>query len=264
MRYIDSIGIHYSDSPDVSMATIREWHQNIGYLMEGYHKGIRLSGIVERGRPDAMIGAHCLRYNSTSLGVVVMGSDGMPWYPHNSQMLSLRYVLLDWMKTYDISPSGIFLHRERYPTACPGRLTRAQVLALLDVPAMPERVPEIIEEEGPMIGITYQGRGHQQRHEAGGFFSGGNDLGEGTMLFDAWRKKGGYARDTVVHLWLIPEDIHQKSVEVEIELDDNRQKSVIINTDSIVGAFRWMAYGQSKDKTESHDFNCSAQQVYLS
>ena len=137
MRKIDKIFVHYTDSADVSAATIRAWHLARGYIDIGYHKVIRRDGSLEIGRPEAVIGAHTKGYNTTSLGVVVTGSNREPWYPAASQYTGLATELKDWEARYNIPPANIFFHREKNPTSCPGRLDKSKLFALLgQVPIM--------------------------------------------------------------------------------------------------------------------------------
>lgn len=131
MRDINAIVIHYTDSADVSAAIIRQWHLARGWQDIGYHKVIRQDGSVEPGRPESIIGAHTKGSNTGSLGVVLTGSDRESWYPAPEQMASLQAVLREWMARYRIPASNIFLHREKTPTSCPGRLDKAKVLRLL-------------------------------------------------------------------------------------------------------------------------------------
>ncbi len=60
-------------SLDVGVKEIRQWHKNQGWEDIGYHFVIRRDGRVEKGRPVDMIGAHVAAYNSTSVGVCMVG-----------------------------------------------------------------------------------------------------------------------------------------------------------------------------------------------
>jgi N-acetylmuramoyl-L-alanine amidase len=70
------IAIHCSathPSQNVGAAEIRRWHRARGWVDIGYHFIIRRDGIVERGRPQNTIGAHVEGFNSTSVGVCLVG-----------------------------------------------------------------------------------------------------------------------------------------------------------------------------------------------
>ena len=70
------IVIHCSATPpdmDIGAKRIRKWHLDNGWSDIGYHYVIRRNGAIENGRhPDAK-GAHVKGYNSTSLGICLVG-----------------------------------------------------------------------------------------------------------------------------------------------------------------------------------------------
>lgn len=72
----DLIVIHCSatkPSQDISAADIDAMHRARGFARIGYHYVIRRDGVVEVGRPGAEIGAHVEGFNSTSVGVCMIG-----------------------------------------------------------------------------------------------------------------------------------------------------------------------------------------------
>ena len=77
MRSITLIVVHCSAvKPDQlsSAAQIDSWHRQRGYhLGIGYHYVIRRNGDIEPGRPEWMVGAHCLNHNKYSIGVCYEG-----------------------------------------------------------------------------------------------------------------------------------------------------------------------------------------------
>ena len=77
MRKISLIVIHCSAvRPDQSSsaAQIDTWHRQRGFhLGIGYHYVIRRNGEIEEGRPEYMVGAHCVNHNSHSIGVCYEG-----------------------------------------------------------------------------------------------------------------------------------------------------------------------------------------------
>ena len=77
MRKISLIVIHCSAvRPDQtsSAAQIDTWHRQRGFhLGIGYHYVIRRNGEVEEGRPEYMVGAHCVNHSSHSIGVCYEG-----------------------------------------------------------------------------------------------------------------------------------------------------------------------------------------------
>ena len=101
MRKITLIVVHCSAvRPDQtsSAAQIDTWHRQRGWKSGiGYHYVIRRNGAVERGRPDYMVGAHCLNHNAHSIGVCYEGGLDIRGQPADTrteaQKASLRTLL---------------------------------------------------------------------------------------------------------------------------------------------------------------------------
>jgi N-acetylmuramoyl-L-alanine amidase len=62
-----------SPDMDIGVAEIRKWHLQRGFADIGYHYVIRRNGLIEKGRPDSMPGAHAEGYNMHSLGLCLVG-----------------------------------------------------------------------------------------------------------------------------------------------------------------------------------------------
>lgn len=60
-------------SQDIGRREIEEWHLAKGWSAIGYHFVIRRDGRLELGRPMGDIGAHVEGYNSSSVGVCMVG-----------------------------------------------------------------------------------------------------------------------------------------------------------------------------------------------
>ena len=77
MRKITLIIVHCSAvRPDQqsSAAQIDTWHRERGWKFGiGYHYVVRRDGSIEPGRPEWMIGAHCVGHNAHSIGVCYEG-----------------------------------------------------------------------------------------------------------------------------------------------------------------------------------------------
>ena len=72
MRNLSRIIIHCSatrEGQDVSVDTIRRWHEDRGWSDIGYHFVIGIDGTIHRGRDIDKIGAHTYRHNLDSIGV---------------------------------------------------------------------------------------------------------------------------------------------------------------------------------------------------
>lgn len=75
--------VHCSDSPDypkdephfdtIGAKEINQWHLARGWKGIGYHWVIRQSGVVEKGRSETELGAHCQGHNQGSIGVCLVG-----------------------------------------------------------------------------------------------------------------------------------------------------------------------------------------------
>lgn len=77
MRDVDEIILHCSATParmDCGAVEIRHWHvDENGWQDIGYHWIVRRNGVVEMGRPESKVGAHCTNHNSRSIGVCLIG-----------------------------------------------------------------------------------------------------------------------------------------------------------------------------------------------
>ena len=126
MRVITLLVIHCSAvKPDQtsSVAQIDTWHRQRGWKFGiGYHYVVRRNGEIEHGRPEWMIGAHCLNHNAHSIGICYEGgldARGQPADTHTAeQKASLRRLLEDLHRRY---PRALIVgHHDLDPKkACP-------------------------------------------------------------------------------------------------------------------------------------------------
>ena len=108
MRTITLIVIHCSAvKPDQtsSAAQIDTWHRQQGWKFGiGYHYVIRRDGTIEEGRPEWMVGAHCLHHNSHSIGVCYEGGYDARGQPDDTrtekQRQTMRQLLEDLHRRY--------------------------------------------------------------------------------------------------------------------------------------------------------------------
>ena len=109
MRTITLIVIHCSAvRPDQtsSAAQIDACHRRDNHwkLGIGYHYVIRRDGEVEDGRPEYMVGAHCVNHNAHSIGVCYEGGLDIRGQPADTrteaQKASLRRLLEDLHRRY--------------------------------------------------------------------------------------------------------------------------------------------------------------------
>ena len=127
MRIISLVIIHCSAvRPDQtsSAAQIDTWHRRDNHWKFGigYHYVVRRDGQIERGRPDYMVGAHCLNHNAHSIGVCYEGGLDIRGQPDDTrteaQKASLRRLLEDLHRRY---PKALIVgHHDLDPTKpCP-------------------------------------------------------------------------------------------------------------------------------------------------
>ena len=108
MRTITLIIIHCSAvRPDQqsSAAQIDSWHRQRGFKFGiGYHYVIRRDGTIETGRPEWMVGAHCVNHNSHSIGVCYEGGLDIRGQPADTrtpeQKAAMRQLLEDLHRRY--------------------------------------------------------------------------------------------------------------------------------------------------------------------
>ena len=111
MRTITLIVIHCSAvKPDQqsSAAQIDTWHRQRGFhLGIGYHYVIRRNGVIEAGRPEWMVGAHCQHHNQHSIGICYEGGLDIRGAPADTRTDAQKTALRQLLET---------LH-QRYPRA---------------------------------------------------------------------------------------------------------------------------------------------------
>ena len=126
MRTITLIVIHCSAvRPDQtsSSAQIDTWHRKQGWKLGiGYHYVVRRDGEIEPGRPEYMVGAHCLNHNAHSIGVCYEGGLNIRGQPADTrteaQKAALRWLLRQLHRAY---PKALIVgHHDLNPQkACP-------------------------------------------------------------------------------------------------------------------------------------------------
>ena len=106
-----------------SVAQIDSWHRQRGWKLGiGYHYVIRRDGEIEPGRPEWMIGAHCVNHNTHSIGVCYEGGLNARGQPEDTrtpeQKSALRALLKDLHRRY---PQALIVgHHDLNPhKACP-------------------------------------------------------------------------------------------------------------------------------------------------
>jgi N-acetylmuramoyl-L-alanine amidase len=120
MRKINRIFVHVSDTPDyidIGVSSIRKWHvDGNGWSDIGYHYVIRRNGEIEKGRPDAKIGAHVRGANRDSIGICWVGRNNISPEQEKSLFSLISYL----MGKYDVNGENVLGHKEADPNkTCP-------------------------------------------------------------------------------------------------------------------------------------------------
>ena len=106
-----------------SVAQIDTWHRDRGFKFGvGYHYVVRRNGEIEAGRPEWLVGAHCVNHNKYSIGVCYEGGLNARGQPADTrtpeQKAALRTLLADLHRRY---PRAVIVgHHDLNPMkACP-------------------------------------------------------------------------------------------------------------------------------------------------
>lgn len=125
MRKINEIIVHCTatvEGKNFKAADIDRWHKAKGWNGIGYHHVVDLDGTVEPGRPESEVGAHCLKHNANSIGVVYVGglsSDGKTPKDTRTQKQKTALVKLLTELKHRYPNATIHGHRDFAAKACP-------------------------------------------------------------------------------------------------------------------------------------------------
>ena len=124
MRQINEIIVHCTatkEGQNFKVDDINRWHKQRGWNMIGYHYVVYLDGTIHQGRSEDQIGAHCLKHNTNSIGVVYVGgldNEGRPKDTRTeAQKKGLRQILTELKRKYP--KASIHSHKDFAPKACP-------------------------------------------------------------------------------------------------------------------------------------------------
>lgn len=107
---------HRAGNGDV--VSIHSEHIRQGYTGIGYHFYIRKDGSIYRGRPQNTMGAHCIGYNSSSVGICFEGNFETELMYDVQRKAGTE--LIEYIKK--IYPNAkVYAHRELCQTLCPGK-----------------------------------------------------------------------------------------------------------------------------------------------
>lgn len=128
MTKITHIVVHYSATyadQNLTVKDIDKMHRDRGWQMVGYHYVIRRDGVIERGRPETMVGAHVGGQNTGKIGICCIGGLDRATGPNKGvdnrtpeQVDSLVRLIRDLLKRYP--GAKVVGHRDLAATQCPG------------------------------------------------------------------------------------------------------------------------------------------------
>lgn len=131
MRHISKIIVHCSASAFGDADLIDRWHKERGWRGIGYHWvignghpdssahfDVEFDGKIEKGRDESLIGAHCYRHNSDSIGVCLISAGEIT----EMQYDALDMLLNEAQNRHDIPMEMIFGHADfdKGKPYCPG------------------------------------------------------------------------------------------------------------------------------------------------
>lgn len=115
--------IHCSDGRQGDVAQIRKFHmdpppQGRGWEDIAYHYVIGYDGIVQVGREESLIGAHCQGENEDSIGICIIGAPRPlgEWDPTSQQLEAMRTLCRSLAKKYGFNQEAVYGHYE-FPSA---------------------------------------------------------------------------------------------------------------------------------------------------
>ncbi len=120
VKNITFIAVHCSATQpkaNIGAIEIDKMHKMRGFACIGYHYVIKRDGTIERGRPINTIGAHVYGYNSTSLGICLVGGVDEHGKATNNftpeQFVSLKELISVLIKTRPLAK--VLGHRDFSP-----------------------------------------------------------------------------------------------------------------------------------------------------
>lgn len=125
MRLITLLIIHCSavmPFQTSSVEQINQWHLARGWKNGvGYHYVIRRDGNIEEGRPEEMVGAHCLNHNKHSIGICYEGGLDAKGKPADTrtdaQKKAMLNLLVELKKKY---PNALIVGHNAFSSkSCP-------------------------------------------------------------------------------------------------------------------------------------------------
>ena len=116
----DYIVLHHAEAAMCTADYIHRWHLNNGWAGIGYNFFVRKNGEIYRGRPVDTVGAHCLGFNSNSIGICAEGAyDSTDTVMPAAQKAALIWLVAELRKVYKTAKA--VRHKDLTATSCPGK-----------------------------------------------------------------------------------------------------------------------------------------------
>lgn len=135
------IVVHHAAAKNCTPTDVHLWHLGNGWSGIGYHFFVAKNGVVYRGRPEAVVGAHTLGYNEVSIGICFEGDfekENVPEVQEKAGIQLLRFL----MKRY--SSAKIVRHKDLMSTSCPGKNFPDKIL--IEGSKVEEEKPKEVDE----------------------------------------------------------------------------------------------------------------------
>ena len=110
-----------TDTSNQTFEIIKSWHLKLGWDDIGYHWVIEKNGKTTPGRKENTNGAHCVGYNTKSIGVCVVGNFDLT-LPTKEQEQALHKLLNEITGRYPVCRDKIYPHRKFANKTCYGKL----------------------------------------------------------------------------------------------------------------------------------------------
>lgn len=111
LKTVEHIVLHCAAtraSADIGAAEIDRMHRERSFMKIGYHFVIRRNGVIEKGREIDEVGAHVAGYNSTSIGICLVGGVAEDGKTPESNFTNAQWATLENL---------VGEMRQKYPTA---------------------------------------------------------------------------------------------------------------------------------------------------
>lgn len=112
--------LHHAAAVSCTPADIVRWHLDRGFNGAGYNWFVTKSGMIYQLRPIWATGAHTIGWNSKSIGICAEGNYEKEASMPEIQIKAIAEVI-DYCNDYYRVKFNLYGHRQKWPTACPGK-----------------------------------------------------------------------------------------------------------------------------------------------